>query len=141
MPTPRLPEVGHDEDNWGVILNEYLSVSLNADGTIKDDYLVCKGFLSQTGTGNPVFTAIKDTILGTWSRTATGTYTLTKVGAFTADKTIPLDDVYVDQSGNLFKINRTSVDVVTLLTYAASDTTVLADGILSQRFINIEIFK
>ena len=31
----RLPNPGSDDDVWGDILNEYLSVSLNSDGTIK----------------------------------------------------------------------------------------------------------
>lgn len=141
MPTPRLPEVGHDDDNWGNILNEFLQVSHNNDGTLKTDSYVCIGFLNQTGTNDPVFTAIKDTIIGTWARVSTGTYTLTKTGAFVNNKTVPIDDIYIDQSGNLFKINRTSSDVMTLLTYAASDTSVLSDNVLVNRFINIEVFK
>jgi len=136
----RLPTIGGDNDAWGSVLNEYLAVSHNTDGTLKETSLVCKGFLTQTGTNAPVFTAIKDTLLGTWARTAVGTYTLTKTGYFTANKTVPVDDIYLDQSGNLFKINRTSADVITLLTYAAADTTVLADAVLSNRFINIEVF-
>ena len=31
----RLPVVGGDRDNWGVVLNDYLSVEHNADGTLK----------------------------------------------------------------------------------------------------------
>lgn len=31
----RLPQPGSDDGTWGDILNEYLSVSLNADGTVK----------------------------------------------------------------------------------------------------------
>lgn len=31
----RLPSIGGDNDNWGNILNDYLSVSLDTDGTIK----------------------------------------------------------------------------------------------------------
>lgn len=30
----RLPTIGGDDNNWGVILNDYLSVSLNSDGTV-----------------------------------------------------------------------------------------------------------
>lgn len=33
--TQRLPIVGSDDDTWGTILNGYLSVELNADGTAK----------------------------------------------------------------------------------------------------------
>lgn len=99
-------------------------------------------FISQTGTNAPVVTSVlKDTVGShAWARTAVGTYTLTKVGAFTSGKTVPIDDNYVDQTGNLFKLNRTSVDVMTLLTYAAADTAVLADDVLSNRYINIEIY-
>jgi hypothetical protein len=32
----RLPQVGGDSNEWGNILNDYLSVSLDADGTLKD---------------------------------------------------------------------------------------------------------
>ena len=32
---PRLPTVGSDTNNWGTILNQYLTVSHNADGTLK----------------------------------------------------------------------------------------------------------
>jgi hypothetical protein len=142
MPTPRLPQVGSDENTWGEILNNFLEVSHNANGTIKNSpLLICKGFLSQTGTSDPVFTSIINTLDGVWARTAVGTYTLTKTGAFVQNKTIPEEDIYTDQNGNLFKINRTNENIMTLLTYASSDTTTLADSVLSGRFINIEIYS
>jgi len=31
----RLPQPGGDNGNWGSILNDYLSTSLNADGSFK----------------------------------------------------------------------------------------------------------
>ncbi|HEY0980030.1 MAG TPA: hypothetical protein VGE18_01330 [Candidatus Paceibacterota bacterium] len=31
---PRLPQVGGDENNWGELLNEFLEVAHNEDGTI-----------------------------------------------------------------------------------------------------------
>lgn len=138
----RLPQVGSDDDTWGEVLNTFLGVAHNADGTIIGaPALICKGFLNQTGSNSPVLTTIKDTLLGVWARTAVGTYTLTKVGAFAVNKTVPIDDVYTDQTGNLFKINRTSADVITLLTYASANTAVLADGVLTDRFINIEVYN
>jgi hypothetical protein len=39
---PRLPLVGQDNDTWGTVLNEYLSVSLDTDGTIKSTALTSK---------------------------------------------------------------------------------------------------
>lgn len=142
MSTPRLPQVGSDDNTWGQVLNDFLKVSHNTDGTLKyAPALICKGFLNQTGEGVPVLTPITDTLEGIWTRTDVGTYKLTKTGAFTLNKTVPIDDIYTDQTGNLFKINRTSVDVITLLTYAAADITVLVDGVLADRFINIEVYS
>jgi hypothetical protein len=142
MPTPRLPQVGSDENTWGEVLNDFLEVSHNSDGTLKNSQaFICRGFLTQSGTSDPTFTSIVNTLEGVWARTAVGTYTLTKTGAFVQNKTIPEDDVYTDQTGNLFKINRTNENTMTLLTYASSDTTTLADGVLSSRFINIEIYS
>src|SRR3990167_6254254 len=43
---PRLPIVGGDEDTWGDILNTYLLVSLNADGTIRPSAIANKADLS-----------------------------------------------------------------------------------------------
>jgi len=38
----RLPTVGSDSDSWGTVLNDYLLVSHNADGTIKTSALSVK---------------------------------------------------------------------------------------------------
>src|SRR5579864_7501911 len=35
----RLPSVGGDDGNWGTILNQFLSVSHNADGTLQNSVL------------------------------------------------------------------------------------------------------
>lgn len=35
MSAARLPQVGGDPGNWGSILNDFLTQSLNADGTLK----------------------------------------------------------------------------------------------------------
>jgi len=118
-----------------------------ANGSLVDflsDEMVKKysGFISQIGIANPTVSLFSNDISAPdWVRVGVGTYTLTKKDAFPTGKTVPIDDTYTDQAGNLFKINRTSADVMTLLTYAATDTTVLADGILTDRFINIEIYS
>lgn len=142
MPTPRLPQVGSDENTWGEVLNDFLEVSHKSDGTLKNfPTLICKGFLTQSGVNDPVFVSIVDTLGGVWARTGVGTYTLTKTGAFVENKTIPNDDVYTDQNGVLFKINRTNENIMTLLTYSSADNEVLADGVLSDRYINIEVYS
>lgn len=50
----RLPEVNGDSGNWGTVLNEFLSVSLASDGTLKIPYLPIAG---GTLTGNLVVSA------------------------------------------------------------------------------------
>lgn len=40
----RLPNVGGDVGNWGTLLNEYLSVSHNLDGTLKNQVVNVKDF-------------------------------------------------------------------------------------------------
>lgn len=47
MPTPRLPSVGSDANNWGTLLNDYLQQALGSDGT-----LVTTSTNSYTGLAN-----------------------------------------------------------------------------------------
>ena len=44
MPTPRLPQVGSDDNAWGEVLNGFLSVSHNDDGTLRDMTKILQGF-------------------------------------------------------------------------------------------------
>lgn len=99
-------------------------------------------FLTQTGTNAPTATVLKDDFaVPVWAYSAVGIYTLTKVGAFTTNKTVPTKiEVYVDNDGNKFTLERTSADVMTLKTYAAVDTTVLANGVLVNQLVNIEVY-
>jgi hypothetical protein len=39
----RLPTPGSDDGTWGDILNQYLSVTHNSDGTLKDSALAADG--------------------------------------------------------------------------------------------------
>jgi hypothetical protein len=99
-------------------------------------------FISQVGAAAPVETSVLKNTIGNpvWARTAAGVYTLTMAGAFVEGKTVPVEDSYTDQDGNLYQLNRTSANVMTLYTFAAIDTTTLADGVLNGRYINIEIY-
>lgn len=109
-------------------------------GSDKKEYIAK---LSQVETDAPTAVVIKDTIPSPLlARTAAGTYTVTKAGAFTANKTTPdkLEYMY-DVDGNYITIERTSADVITIKTYAAADTSVLADGILTNQLIIIEIYS
>lgn len=101
------------------------------------------GYFSQTGTNAPTANSILKDSLGTpvWSYSTVGTYLLTKTGAFVANKTVPDKlESYIDNAGNKYTLERTSANVMTLKTYAAADTSVLANGVLSNQFINVEVY-
>lgn len=96
-------------------------------------------FVSQTGTNAPTASYLQNTLgAPTWARTSAGTFTLTIVGGFPAGKTIPIDDIMEDQNGNVTKINRTSDNVMTFVTYLAANLTVPADGVLNNRAVQID---
>lgn len=98
-------------------------------------------FISQTGTADPTVKDIDNTVgRVVWARTSAGTYTATRSGAFKLDKTVPKIDAYYDIAGNYMTLERTSIDVMTLKTYAAADTSVLADSVLSDQYLHIEIY-
>lgn len=50
---PRLPQPGGDSGDWGTILNDYLSVSLNTDGTIQPTAITSAGAYSKPAAGIP----------------------------------------------------------------------------------------
>lgn len=47
---PRLPIPGEDAGSWGSVLNEYLNVSHNSDGTLKPSILAAKEDTANKGT-------------------------------------------------------------------------------------------
>jgi len=123
-----------DSNKWIVaITNSEFQV---LSGLIKK-YVV---LLSQAAAAAPTAAELEDTITGlVWARTGAGTYTLTKTAAFTVNKTAFRGGL--DQAGNLIKITRTSANVITVNTYAAADTSVLADGVLSSHLFSIEVYN
>lgn len=113
---------------------------------VKPTFLKAKMYsalLTQNGTAAPVATVLEDTVTGlVWARTGVGTYTLTKAGAFTVGKAIPVKaEQYYDKDGNRFVLTPTSVNVYTLETYAAADDQTLADSVLSNQYLHLEIYS
>ena len=102
---------------------------------------VYSGLLNQAGTAAPVATIFKNDVAAPgWIRTAAGTFTLTKAGAFPAGKSIPVKcEEYFDTDGNKFRLTWISADQYKLETFAAINTDVLADGVLVNRSIYIEV--
>jgi len=98
--------------------------------------------ITQVGTATPTVAILENTI-GTVvpARSAAGTYTLTKIGAFLAGKTLPVNKIINDITGNKITIERTSDDVMTIKTYAVANTAILADDVLAGHCIKIETYK
>jgi len=100
-------------------------------------------FLTQVTTGAPSASTLQDTITGVvLARVSAGTYTCTKAGAFTSGKTTPGTAVVAtfDNAGNKITAEWTSANVITIKTYAAADTTTLADSVLNATEFKIQVF-
>jgi len=106
-------------------------------------YFIYTAFITQTGTAAPVASVLENTIGSVaWSYYSVGTYLLTKNGAFVSGKTVPDKlESYIDDSGNKYTLERTSANVMTLKTYAAADTSVLANAVLSGQYVNIQVYE
>ena len=99
-------------------------------------------FVTQTSTNNPVVTVLNDTITGiTATRSDVGTYLFTSNGKFIEGKTTPNKDAYTDIDGNYITAEWVDINTITLKTYAAIDTEVLADGVLENQYFNIETYN
>lgn len=99
--------------------------------------------LNQTGTANAVATVLEDSVTGVViTRSGVGTSLFTKVGAFVVGKALPstLIDYTDAATGNRLVLTPVSADVYKLETYAAANTAVLADGVLTNQELNIEIY-
>ena len=141
-------EIGNYNSNY--IIAGFLSsdsiIPTGTDGSNKRNFNKraknYSGLVSQAGAAAPTISILQDDLLLIVSaRTAAGTYTLTKTGAFPAGKTVPnKQEDYTDSAGNLYQMIYTSADVMTLKTYAAVNTSVLADGVLVNQFISIKIY-
>ena len=70
---PRLPTIGGDNNDWGNVLNEYLSVSLDTDGTIKDSALNLKTINSTSIIGSGDMAVQPTLVSGTTIKTINST--------------------------------------------------------------------
>lgn len=99
--------------------------------------------LSQTGTEDPEFIVLKDTIGNvSFYRNDVGTFYIDKQNGFPENKSTPFKKVeYYDPDGNKLTLEKDSTSRYILKTYAASNTDVLADGVLVNQEFNLEVFN
>lgn len=129
-------------ERFRLLFKEVCYLKANGGGGVTLPYKSYVGFLTQSGTSAPTITILEDTITGiTIARTGVGTYTFTKSGAWILNKTVPLNDLFSDVDGNIFKLVRTSENVMTLTTYSYTDTGIPSDGVLNNRFITIQVYN
>jgi len=106
-------------------------------------YTVYTALLTQTGTGAPVATILKNntTATLTWARTAGGTYTVTAdSNIFTANKTVVFMNYGNPSSEAYFpKWVRTSNTVITVTTL--DEQAVLDDAVLNGAAFEIRIYS
>lgn len=125
--------------DWNSI--EGVTMILNKPSIPVIGYKEYHAFVSQVATADPVCIVLKNNIGSiTATRVGVGTYNFTSSALFTVDKTAPIDDIMMDQLGNMFTLNRLNDSTIQLKTYAAADLTILADDILVKRYINFLVF-
>lgn len=96
----RLPTPGGDTGNWGTILNEYLEVEHNANGTHKTDYLPLAGG-TLTGAVNANDQVVSQPEIKDYSETVA---TANSGAAYAVDLT----------QGNIYKLTLTGNCILTL---------------------------
>ncbi len=94
----RLPTIDGDDGTWGTVLNDYLSVSLNADGTTKDGIINVKTY-GATGDGTTDDTAAINTAL---AAATAGSKIFFPVGTYI---------VVPDGTGNMLRIGAQSLEL------------------------------
>ena len=100
-------------------------------------YLEYVGLISQVGTNAPTAIIHKNDLGAiTWVYVGVGIFRATSAGLFTADKMSPVDDIIMDQIGNLYTLNWIDSSNFELRTYGYANITQLANGICNKRYIN-----
>jgi hypothetical protein len=107
--------------------------------TKKREYTV---FLTQTETNDPDVDELEDTIGVSVTRSAVGTTLFVSPDGFPMDKTVPKKPAdWTDPvTGNRYLTTHMDKDSCKLETFAAADTEVLADGVLSDFYFHLETY-
>jgi hypothetical protein len=105
----RLPTVGQDDDIWGEILNDFLSVEHNADGTLKKSNAITSAVQSVNGKSGPAINITASDIGAAVDSTA-----VHKTGAETISgtKTFGVSPVVPDPTNASHAANKNYVDSV-----------------------------
>jgi len=125
----------------------YFNILANPDADIPTSLLsnskTYRILITQTSTNNPVVNILQDTITNVVvTRSTVGTSLFTKVGGFPMLKSAPKKVItYFDTADNKLVLTHVSNDQYKLETYAASNTSVLADGVLIDQEIELNTYN
>ena len=127
----------------GTYYRNYTDLISAVPGLFSDKKDIYHVVLNQSGTNDPTVLVFESTIgVIVVTRSEVGTTLFTKAGAFPQGKCSPASAVVgYTAAGDKLVLTPVSDDVYKLETYAAVDTEVLADGVLVNQEIIIEIYK
>lgn len=123
----RLPFVDGDTGDWGDVLNEFLGVSHNSDGTLKRDTRLAQA-------GNYTITASDPGVIGVTNTAAPRTITLPLAIAVPAGRPVTVKDESGGAATNNITVSRAGSDTIDGATTKVISTnygvtTVYSDGI------------
>jgi hypothetical protein len=101
----RLPVTGADDGTWGDILNAYLQISLNSDGTLKDGVITLGKLATSNSAGSGQLLKYDGTNL-TWA-----TLAKTDVGLGNVDNTTDLGKPISTATQNALNLKANASDV------------------------------
>lgn len=121
----RLPIVNSDDGTWGTILNDYLSVSINSDGTLNP-------LAVSTGLNHVSLKSVNYTAVGTQSECILG-------NAAGGAITITLPTAVSNTNSYTVKKIDASVNTVTIATTASQTIDGGATAVLRIRYASIDV--
>lgn len=136
----RITDVSSSLNNRITSISSSLASTINA----KVPYKVYSAYITQTGANNPTISVLENTTGGTitWTRTASGSYQASSSNAaFTIDKCVPREEVFMDYYGNFYRLAYLSETAYNLYSYGMIDISTPADGVLNKRFVSIKIYN
>lgn len=123
----RLPTPGSDNGNWGIVLNDFLSQSHNADGSLKPPAVTAAGAASDT---TVVHNSGNETVAGTKAFTSSPTVPTPTTGSQATNKTY-VDSVVASGAADATTTSKGVIQLAGDLTGTATSPQIAAGAIVN----------